>query len=41
MGNDTEDHISSTDDLKYSLIPDGPHPLITEDICMENQYIPK
>ena len=30
MDDDTEDDISSTDDLKCSLIPDGPYPLITE-----------
>ena len=30
MDDDTEGDISSTDDLKCPLIPNGPYPLITE-----------
>ena len=30
MDDDTEDDLSSTDNLKYSLIPDTPYPLVTE-----------
>ena len=30
MDDDTEDDISLTDDLKCSLIPNGPYPLVTK-----------
>ena len=30
MDDDTEDDISSTDDIKCSLIPNGPYPMIVK-----------
>ena len=38
MDDDTEDDISSTDDLKGTFIPDGPYPLIMEGTLFQIPY---
>ena len=40
MDDDTEGDISSTDDPKFSLIPNGPYPLITEGTGVGSQALP-